>query len=187
MSYSISFQDDRSIVSGLVPVSFQLDQAARPGQGPSQQRTEGRCYDDYVWLEYRRADGLAPGAVLQAIADLLTSVLQDMRSLEVPQEMALQHLGFRVVVERGGLHQAPRAVDLMTQFVTHPAAVAGPGGAGQQQQQVPMQRKALRQTRRNNARLADWVQWGILQKDPAKFRFVVHPITPATNPAAQGQ
>ncbi|KAK8093509.1 hypothetical protein PG997_000194 [Apiospora hydei] len=86
-----------------------------------------------------------------------------MHNLEVPQEMALRSLGFRVVIARG-LQEAPREVDLLTQFAS-----------GQQQSQ------------QNNARLGDWVLWGILQRDPAKFRFVVHPITEPANSAAAAQ
>ncbi|KAK7920073.1 hypothetical protein PG985_008095 [Apiospora marii] len=149
------------IIRGLVPVTFRMDRMTRrPGHF---QVVVPAQYDDYVWLEFRRSDGLAPEAVLQAVADTLTSVLQDMRNLEVPQEMALKHLGLRVVIVRG-LQEDPREVDLMATFAA-----------------------ATSTTTSGNARLADWVQWGILQNDPAKFRFVVSPITPADKASSQDQ
>ncbi|KAK7978396.1 hypothetical protein PG996_004444 [Apiospora saccharicola] len=152
MSYSIPVKDERGIVRGLVPVCFEADLAARKYQ------LKGTQYNDYAWFEYRRADGLAPGTVLQTIADLLTSVLREMHNQEVPQEIALKSLGLRVFIVRG--YEAPREVDLMTTFsaATNTNTVANP-----QQQQIQVQ---------NNARLGSWVEWGILQKDPAKFRVI---------------
>ncbi|KAK8040048.1 hypothetical protein PG993_008459 [Apiospora rasikravindrae] len=152
----MSFSDPNApdIIRGLVPVSFHLDEAT-PRLGPYPLARDR--YDDYVWLEFRRADGLGPDQLVQTIIDTLTSVLQDMHNLEVPQELALKSSGFRVVIARG-LHEQPREMDLGIHFRS---------AAGSQQQQQAQ-----------NARLADWVWWGIKQRDPAKFRFVVYPITP---------
>lgn len=174
--------DRRLIIRGLVPVTFQLDLATRRSN-PFQ--PTGDRYDDYVWLEYFHSDGLAPEAVQQAIADLLTSILQDMHNLEVPQEMALKSLGFRVRIVRS-LQESPHEVDLMTTFDTATNKSMSTGAATHLQQQQQQHHQQQIQVQ-NNARLADWVQWGILQKDPAKFRFVVYPITPANNPSSQGQ
>ncbi|KAK7949244.1 uncharacterized protein PG986_010130 [Apiospora aurea] len=121
---------ENDLIRGLVPVSFQLDESARR-RLPGPYALAADRYDDYVWLEYRRRDGLAPAAVLAAVVDTLTSVLQNMHNLEVPQEMALRSLGFRVVIARG-LQEAPREVDLLTQFAS----------SGRQQQ-----------SQQNNARL----------------------------------
>ncbi|KAK8024676.1 hypothetical protein PG990_002499 [Apiospora arundinis] len=172
-----SSHDDNEMIRGLVPVTFKLNRPPAPrrvGDGPATTTILSGQHDDYIWLEYRRAQGLSPESVQEAVTQTLNSTLLEMRNNEAPQEMALEGLEFRVVIVRGsgdsGQSESPREVDL-SQFTSNIRAKGtneSLGGLG-----AYVQRRFFPQ----NARLGAWVQWGIAQKDPAKFRFVVYPIT----------
>ncbi|KAK8106985.1 uncharacterized protein PG998_008998 [Apiospora kogelbergensis] len=159
---SCPYHTNDDLIRGLVPVTYMLDRPL-PTRWASPLVT-GQ-HDDYVWLEYRRGAGLAPAAVQQAVADTLTSVLQDVHNLEVPQEMALKGLGFRVVLRRDAL-EAPSEVDL-SYFAAATPPLAGTDA-------LP---RHCEHQQSHNARLGAWVHWGILQQDRHKFRFVVYPVT----------